>query len=87
MYPAIKEWRWGTVMSVLEWLFTVEVPFRRYWDRQTWLEAVGKHDVQAQADGTQGNFTRVELDLDALDEATRSWFWSYAFMLKALQDV
>ena len=33
------------------------------------------------------NFTRVELDLDALDDVVLPWFWCYAKMLHSLQEV
>ena len=82
-YPTIKEWRWGKVMLVLRWLFTIEIPFRRYWTKASWVQITKKQsEVNAGS-----NFTRVELDLDALDDAVLPWFWSYARMLHSLQEV
>ena len=82
-YPTIKEWRWGKVMLVLRWLFTIEIPFRRYWTKASWVQITKKQsEVNAGS-----NFTRVELDLDALDDAVLPWFWCYAKMLHSLQEV
>jgi hypothetical protein len=84
-YPTIKEWRWGTVIKVLRWVQDIEVPIRRFWNRDKWLVAAGKRD--AQQDNQGGDFSRIELDLDLLDEAVKAWFWSYTAMLYSLQQI
>jgi hypothetical protein len=84
-YPTIKEWRWGTIIAVMRWVVDIEVPFRRFWNRAKWLQAAGKKDAQQENQG--GDFSRIELDLDLLDEAVKAWFWAYTEMMFGLQRI
>ena len=45
--------------------------------------AAGARDPQQ--DNPDQDFTRIELDLDALDDVVKPWFWAYASMCFKLQ--
>lgn len=85
-YATIKMWRWGTVVKVFAWLFGIEIPFRRFWSKAKWLEAK-KNAASREGEQADESFSRVELDLDALDECLKSWFWLYGHMLQDMEDV
>lgn len=81
--PAV--WRWGTVVKVFLWMFTIEIPFRQFWSKKRWLNA--KKNVVSSAEPEHEGFSRIELDLDSLDECLQSWFWLYAHMLQDLESI
>ena len=78
-YTTIKEWRWGTVTQVLQWLFCLEVPLRRYWCAARW-RAAGREKSHVHAEEADTS-KYPQIDADKITIAmTSPWFWKYGAM-------
>ena len=88
-FHSIKEWRWGTVLSVLTWILPLKHPLKQFWSAARYGEDSGDwaNDAARAADAPPGDESKKpRLDLALVTEAVHSlWLWDYMHMCVMVQ--